>query len=128
MAIKSPNETVLYVAIRALKFTGFWKPQHWESGLKTFYKVFTTVMFVVLITIASFVIIAVIRMPTSAPTFLENVFLMFALINANFKAINLIASRDSIIEMLDITQEDSWKISKTEEEKKVRDSYNKTIR
>lgn len=128
MVNKGQNEAVLNVAIRALKFTGFWKPQHWEGGLKTFYKCFTTAMFAVLITIALFVIIAVIKMPTSAPTFLENVFLMFALINANFKAINLIASRRSLIELLDITQEDSWRISKTEEEKKVRDSYNKTIR
>jgi hypothetical protein len=74
------------------------------------------------------VFIGVCQMPISEDVFSENVFLMFAMINAIFKAVNLLISRGRFIQMLKMIQNKRWQKLRNPQEIEIRDRYSQTIR
>lgn len=116
------------IPFRVLKFCGLWRPVSWTSLRKLIYNGYTVLMFVILVTITLTVGIGVYQMPVTNDTFAENVFLMFALINAVFKATNMLLSRERFLKMLLMAQDDRWHNLRDPEEVEIRDRYSKTIR
>ena len=122
------DETVLKIPLNILKVCGLWRPIYWTDSKKSLYTFHTYFIMFILITITLSVLTAVCKMPTSSETFLENVFLMFALINANFKAFNLLIFRGHFIRLLEMVHEKRWIKDDNEEEEKIRSVYTKSIR
>ena len=116
------------IPFRVLKCIGLWRPIDWPARLNFAYSVFTSMILVVLVTIWLFVLIAVCQMPVNDDLFAENVFMMFALLNAIFKASNVLLSRERIINMLNMIQDERWCKLRNDEEIEIQNRYSKTIR
>lgn len=67
-------------------------------------------------------------MSFSDDLFAESVFLMFALINSVFKAVNVMQSRAKFIELLDMVQKDKWNKLRDSDEANIRAKYSKIVR
>ncbi|XP_011503364.1 PREDICTED: odorant receptor Or1-like [Ceratosolen solmsi marchali] len=122
------NENIAPIPFRILKFCGLWRPVTWSSWKKRAYCSFTALVLFMLISMMMAVFIRVCEMPMTEDVFAENIFLMFALINAIFKAINLLISRGRFIKLLNMIQNKRWQNLRNAQEIEIREKYNKTIR
>ncbi|XP_058802749.1 odorant receptor 49b-like [Phymastichus coffea] len=122
------KETIAPIPFRILKCIGLWRPLTWSNWLKSLYTGFSVLTLILLITITLTVLLGVYQMPMTDDLFAENVFLMFALINACFKAINVLSSRALFIEMITMIQHKRWLKLRNSEEEDIQDKYSKTIR
>lgn len=117
------------IPLKVLKFCGFWSPLNLLSSWKNMaYNLYTYFMLFILITIALLVLLGVNQMSFLDEHFAETVFLMFALFNANFKAINVLLSRSRFLKLLELLQEDRWSKPRNSQEMEIQQKYNQTTR
>ncbi|KAJ8679832.1 hypothetical protein QAD02_015619 [Eretmocerus hayati] len=116
------------IPFKILKMCGLWRPVSFTGWKVIVYNVYSCIVFITLVTIAIFVLLAVCAIPFTHELFAETVFLMFALFNATFKATNILISRKRFLLMLDMLQEDNWRELNNTEEIRIQEKYLNTSR
>ncbi|KAL7294081.1 hypothetical protein TKK_0012116 [Trichogramma kaykai] len=116
------------IPFRVLKCCGLWRPLSWTSWKKMTYSGFSLVSLMIVIITALLVLIAVCQMSFNDDLFAENVFLMFALINATSKAANVLLFRGRFIALLNMVANERWSKLWSDEELEIRAKCDKTIR
>lgn len=116
------------IPFKILKFCGFWRPLSFTAWKRTAYDLYTYLMHFILVTIAMLVLLAVRQMSFSDEHFAENVFFMFAIFNAYFKAVNVLLSRARFLKLLELLQEDRWSKPRSPEEMDIQQKYSQTTR
>lgn len=66
--------------------------------------------------------------PVSDLTTVFQVFMMFALCNANFKAINILLFRNHFLKLLDILRQPRWSEPRNPAEVEIQQKYSRTTR
>ena len=116
------------IPFKVLQYCGLWRSLSMSKKSTFTYNCFTVTTLFILVTIFLSVLIAVCQMPITDDLFAENVFLMFALLNATFKALNILLSRRKFLKMLDMVEENRWSNLRDEEEIKIQNGYSAIIR